>query len=168
MGKKICRLCYKKIIDANSEDVWEKLVFEESYKEFLMQSQLYNTEKKFNSFSEMILNTPTAERLHFLVSTSVIGYLKQLNGIIPDILNSLGKRFISFNNFRFEIINSNIKDKTKHQVAINFYSDALLWHDTIGSQMVLSKDEKNDVGEYLTDLVSMQPFFSIYSLKEIE
>lgn len=166
MNKRIIRLCYRKIIDVNVPGKWDRLVFEDSYKEFLMQSQLYNQENKYSSFAEMIHNNPGAEKLHFLVGASVIGYLKQLNEIIPDVLNNLGKHFLKFKNFRFEIINSDSKDKLKHQVAINFYSEALRWHDTIGNLLVVSPDNKNETGEYQTDLFTLQPFLSIYSLKE--
>ena len=166
MNKRIIRLCYRKIIDANSPNAWERFVFDDSYKEFLMQSQLYNPDKKYSSFAEIINNNPGANRLHFLVGASIIGYLKQLNETIPDILNALGKHFLKFKDFRFEIINSNSKDKSKHQVAINFYSEQLVWHDTISGQLVVSLDKKKETGEHQTDLFTLQPFLSIYSLKE--
>lgn len=111
---------YRKIIDSNSAQPWEKLVFDDSYTEYLMQVQFYNAEKKYNTFSQLIRHVPGSDKLHFLVSASVIGYVKQLNGIVPDILNNVGKHFLPFKNFRFEIINSDIKNKAAHQVAVNF------------------------------------------------
>ena len=74
MAKKIIRLCYRKVIDASSSKKWDKYVFESTYTEFLMQAQLYNQEKKYSSFSELIQNVPAAEKLHFLVSGAVVGY----------------------------------------------------------------------------------------------
>jgi hypothetical protein len=168
MNKRTIKLCYRKVIDSTSQKQWDKLLFEDSYREFLMQAQFYNQEKKYSAFSDIINNVPGAEKLHFLVSSSVIGYLKQLNGIVPDVLNSLGKHFLPFKNYRFEIINSDIKDKSKHQVAINFFSEPLTWHDTIGNQLLISLNEKDENAEYLTELFLMQPFLSIYSLKEDE
>lgn len=168
MNKRIIKLCYRKIIGSTVSKQWDKLVFEDSYKEFLMQAQFYNQEKKYTAFSEIINNVPGSERLHFLVSSSVIGYLKQLNGIVPDVLNSLSKHFLSFKNYKFEIINSDVKDKSKHQVAVNFFSEPLEWIDTIGNQLLVSDGKKNESGEYLTELFILQPFLSIYSLKENE
>ena len=168
MKKRIIQLCYRKIIDVNSGDAWEKLVFEDSYREFLMQSQLYNQQKKYNSFAEIIRNDPKAEKLHFLVGASIIGYLRQLNEMVPDILNALGKHFLKFKNFRFEIINSDTRDRSKHQVAINFYSVPLKWHDTIGNQLLVSLNNEEETEEYQTELLTLQPFLSIYSLKEME
>src|SRR5437667_8522382 len=133
MIQKTIRICYRKVIDATSQKEWEKYVFESSYKEFLMQAQLYNPEKKYNTFAELLINVQGANKLHFLVSSSVLGYLQQLNGKIPDALNNLGKHFLKFTDYRFEIINSDVKNKTTHQVAINFFSGPLIWHETIGN-----------------------------------
>jgi hypothetical protein len=167
MPKGIIRFCYRKIIDASSQQQWDKYVFESTWAEFLMQSQFYNQEKKYSRFSEMLIHIPAAEKLHFLVSSGMTGYLQQLAGKVPDILNNLGKQFLHFKNYRFEIIESDIKDKTIHRVAINFFSEPLLWHDTIDNFLLLSDPaaEKNEDGT-ITDLVQLQPFLSIYSLKE--
>jgi hypothetical protein len=159
------RLCYRKVIDINSTKPWDKLVFEDTYKEFLMQAQLYNQEKKYTSFSDIITHVPAAEKLHFLVSAAVIGYLQQLHGKVPDLLNNLGRLFLPFKNFRFEIINSDIKDRTKHQVGLNFFTDHLVWHDTINNQLLLSIPGNTENGELLTELFTLPPFVSIYSIK---
>jgi hypothetical protein len=162
---KVIRLVYRKIIDVSSQAPWEKNVFNDSYKEFLMQAQLYNQEKKYNTFGELIAYVPDAEKLHFLVSGSIIGYLKQLNGKVPDILNNNGKHFLPFSGYKFEIINSDIRNKDKHQVAVNFMSVPLTWHDTIGSQLLVSLQADSLNGEILTEQFALQPFLSIYSLK---
>jgi hypothetical protein len=166
MTKKIIRLCYRKVIDASSPKKWDKYVFESTYTEFLMQAQLYNQEKKYSSFGELVQNVPGAEKLHFLVSTAIVGYLQQLEGIVPDILNNLGKHFLKFTDYRFEIINSDVKNKAGHQVAVKFFSESLIWHDTIENYLLVSpaNKEKCDDG-VLTDLLLLQPFLSIYSLK---
>ena len=157
MQKALIRLCYRKIIDATAVKPWEKFVFDDTYTEFLMQVQLYNQEKKYTSFSELLQHVPAAEKLHFLVSTAAIGYIRQL----------AGKLFLPFENFRFEIINSDIKDKTKHQVAINFYTDHLVWHDTIGNQLLVSVPGNMENDEILTEVFSLQPFLTVYSMKQI-
>lgn len=168
MKERIIKLCYRKIIDASSQKVWDKYVFDSTYQEFLMQAQFYNKDKKFNSFAELINNVHGSEKLHFLVSSAIVGYLQQLKGIIPDVLNNIGKHFLQFKDYRFEIINSDIKNKASHQVAINFFSKPLVWHYTIGEHMLLSplNEEKND-GEILTDLLKLQPFLCIYSIQNL-
>jgi len=165
--KGIIRLQYRKIIGADAQQPWEKYVFNDSYAEFLLQVQLYNREKKYSSFSEVIAHVPEAGKLHFLVSASVVGYLRQLNGQVPDIRNTSGKLFIPFKGYRFEIIHSDIRDKSKHQVAINFMSEPVIWHETIGDQLLVSVNGEQEAGdEILTEQFSMQPFLSIYSLKK--
>ena len=166
MKKGIVRLCYRKIMDASSQKVWDQYVFESSYKEFMMQSQLYNREKKYNSFAELLIYVPGAEKLHFLVSSAITGYMQQLKGKVPDILNNLGKHFLEFINYQFEIINSDTKNKSAHQVAINFFSDPLVWHDAIDNYLLVSpiNGKQNEDG-VLSHLVQLQPFFSIYSIK---
>ncbi len=163
MPKGTIRLCYRKVIDANSAKAWEKMIFEDTYLEFKMQAQFYNQERKYNTFSEILRSDPKSEKLHFLVSAAVTGYLQQLNETTPDVLNILGKHFLKFESFRFEIINSDIRDITKHQVAINFFSSPLTWHDTIDNYLVVS-DKSQVEKEMLTNLFQLQPYLSIYSL----
>lgn len=167
MAKHTITLCYRKIIDASSTKPWDKMVFEDSYLEFKMQAQLYNQEKKYRSFAQLVQHVPGTDHLHFLVSAAVTGYIGQLNEITPDIVNNLGKHFLKFTKFQFEIINSDILDKSKHQVAVNFYSEPLLWHDTIGNYLLVS-DKKEVAGEMLTDLFQLQPYVTIYSLQAEE
>lgn len=167
MPKRIITLCYRKIIDANYTNNWDKLVFEDSFTEFKMQSQFYNQEHKFTTFAELILNVPGAEKLHFLVSASITGYLRQLNGVIPDILDNLGRRFLTFENFKFELINSDLYDMEKHKIAINFFSKPLVWHDTIDNQLLISQFNEQEEEEFFTNLFPVQPFLSIHSIKNI-
>jgi len=169
MNKAAIRFCYRKIITSSNEHPWDKLVFDDSYAELLMQFQFYNQGKKYTSFSELIAAVPAADKLHFLVSAAVINYIQQLGDKIPDITNNLGRSFLTFSGFRFEIINSSIRDKSKHQIAINFFSDAMIWHATIGSQLVVSAtNNPNEQGEISTDLFVIPPFVSICSLTPIE
>lgn len=167
MAKSTIRLIYRKVINAASQDAWDQLVFEDTYREFLMQAQAFNADKKYATFGELISYVPGAERLHFLVSPSVIGYLRQLNGIVPNIINNIGKRFLPFKNYRFEIINSDLNDKAKHQIGINFISEPLVWHTTIGDQLLVSVNDgqTDEHGETLTELFAIPPYLSIYSLK---
>ena len=163
--KRSIRFCYRKIIDTTATKAWERLVFEDSYAEFKMQAQRFNEQGKYTSFADILQNNTAAEQLHFLTSGAAVGYVKQFNGKIPDILNTLGRQFLLFKNFRFEIINSDIKDISKHTVAINFFSEPVLWVDSIGEIMVLSVNNVIENGELLSDTLVMPPFLSIYSIK---
>lgn len=167
MSTRIITLCYRKIIDANSAKQWDKLVFEASYLEFKMQAQNYSIGTSFTTYAELLRHVPNAQQLAGMVTPSVTGYVQQLAGIVPEILNNVGKRFLKFNKFQLEIINSDINDKAKHQLAINFYTEPLLWHDTVESFLLVSdyKPEQAANEETLTNLFQVQPYVNIYSLK---
>lgn len=169
MEKRIIRICYRKIIDASATEEQEKLVFETTYSEFLLQSQFYNQGKKFSSFEEIIKHNPAAEKLHFLVSSGAITYLQQLNKIIPDIKDNLGNSFLPFSEYRFELIESGVKNKSAHKIAINFYSDSMVWLDTISEYLLVSKINTEQTKDgVLTNLLKIQPSLSIYSVKMIQ
>lgn len=169
MAKGIICLCYKKIIDTNAQKTWEKLVFEDTYMEFFMQSQFYNQEEKYHTFQEILANAPAADKLHYLVSTAAINYIRQLNDLIPDISNAHQQLCLPFRNFRFEIMQSHTQRKEAHKVAIYFYSDALTWIDTIDNQLLIAYGNQSDGlkanAELQTDLIALQPFLSISSFQ---
>lgn len=124
-----------------------------------MQVPVFDPKKEYPQFAQLIHAVPQAEKLHHRVSAAVIGYLRQLNGIIPDITDNLGLKMLTFDNFHFEIINSASNDKTKHQVAINFISTPLWWIDTVGDYLLLSKPSSPE----RTFLLKLQPFISIHT-----
>lgn len=166
MTERRIRISYRKIVDATATRPWDKLVFEDTYQEFRLQAQLFSQAGKYRTFGELLHHAPGAEQLHFLVSAAVRGYVQQLNGWVPDVVDNLGRLFLKFSQFQFEIINSDLLDKARHQVAVSFYSEPLLWHDTVGSYLLVSEAaaEPQPTGETLTHLFQLPPFVSIHSL----
>ncbi|MFC0513859.1 hypothetical protein ACFFGT_06600 [Mucilaginibacter angelicae] len=170
MQKRVIVLCYRKIIDIRSVKQWDKLVFESTYLEFKMQAQNFSHGTAYTSYADLLRNVPNAQRLTGMVTPSVTGYIQQLGGIMPDVLNNIGRRFLTFSKFQLEIINSDIHDKDKHQVAVNFYSGPLVWHDTIDNYLLISEDmaenqlsAEND--SMPTNLMQLQPYVNISSLQ---
>lgn len=159
---------YRKVIDATKENVWEKYVFDATYQEYQIQAQNYNPDKKYFTFAELKHNVHNADKLHFLVSASVNNYLKQLNGVVPDILNNLGKLFLPFKNYRFEIIDSDIRDKSKHRIAIEFVSEPITWIETIDNLLLAEVVRAGSIGDdgIFTEMFAMQPYLSIHRLKQ--
>ena len=159
---RIIRLCYRKIIDINSLKLWDKAVFEDTHLEFYMQTQRLDPEGKYATFQEVAENVPNPDQLHYLASTAAIGYIRQLKDVIPDITNAYGKLCLPFKNFKFEIIQSHITDKSQHKIAIWFYSEPLTWIDTIGNQLLISYGQVIDEGlERETEMISLVPYLSI-------
>ncbi|QJD96298.1 hypothetical protein HH214_10695 [Mucilaginibacter robiniae] len=167
MNNRIITLCYRKIIDINATHPWDKLVFDDSYMEFKMQAQNFSQGTTYTSYAELLRLVPNSSRLPGLVTPAIVGYVQQLHEIIPDILNNLGRRFLNFKQFQFEIINSSITDKSKHHIAINFYSEPLYWHDTIGQQLLVSATTINDGQQALTDLFQLPSYVNIHTLQVI-
>ena len=157
------RFCYRKIIDFQSADPWSKAVFDATHMEFYMQAQRLDTEGSHSTFIGMKNAGINIDQLQYLTSTAAIGYIVQLNGLIPDIANAIGKPCLPFTDFKFEIIESHITDKTKHRIAILFFSEFVDWIDTVGSQILIRyKDEKSN-DENHTDLIPLVPFLNISS-----
>lgn len=157
-------LCYRKIIDASATRPWDKLVLDDSYREFRMQAQYFNQAQKYRTFGELLHYVPGADRLHGLTSGAILGYVQQLGGVVPDVLDNLGRRFLRFDKFQFELINSDLLDPSKHQVAVNFFTEPLVWHATVGAYLIASPP-----GEAApTHTFQLQPYLAIHSIHTIQ
>lgn len=66
------------------------------------------------------------------------------------------------------VINSDINHKAAYQIAVNYLRYPVLWHDIAGYALLISEPDAT-VGEdgVLTNMLALQPFLSIYSLKEV-
>ena len=170
MAKGLIKLSYRKIIDAASTGLWDKHVFADTHKEFYMQAQFFDQQNKYSTFREIVENVPKADQMHYLVSTAAVGYIRQLNERMPDVVNAFGKLFLPFRNFRFEILQSHRKNKEQHKVAIYFYSETLTWIDTIDNHLVLAIGDKfealNKGQEIETETLLMKPGLSISSYQK--
>lgn len=138
--KAIITLCLTKVIDARSGLPWDKLVFDHTYREYYMQAQQFDQEKKFDTFSQIVANNPRADAMHYLVSTAAKGHIIALNNRFPDVMDSLGKRCIPFEKFRFEIVESSVSNRNLHKIAIFFFSSPLIWIDSISQHQLVIAD----------------------------
>lgn len=157
-------LCYRKLIDSSSKGRWEQLVFDAAYREYLMQVQYFDKDEKFDRYSDLRLAEKGAEKLPFLVSGALDGYLQQLDAKVPDVVNNIGKYFLRFSQYQFEIIEANRSKQSTFRIAVSFFTDPLLWLDTIGNYLLLQQ-----VGEQenLTHLFALRPYVNIHSVKEL-
>jgi len=164
MYTRIITLCYRKIIDINVVKPWDKLVFDDSYAEFKIQAQQISYGTPYTSYAELLRNVPAAKNLSALVTPAISSYVQQLNETVPEILNNLGRRFLIFRQFQFELINSDINDKNKHQIAVNFFTEPLVWYDTISNYLLIGHLSQTTEDIY-THLFQLQPYLSIHSIK---
>ena len=170
MNKALIKIAYKQIIDAASQTDFEKNVFHASYNEFLLKSQAYNPGKKFKTFSELKANDGRANSLHYKSGFAAAGFINNLNKQIPCLHDTHG-RSISFITYTFEIIESGITDKSKHKIAIIYFTGTFALLEVIGDYLLLATgDQPNDVFQKNVEafLLKMQPDLSIVSYQSLE
>ena len=64
------RLALRVVIGQNSASLWEKYIFEDTYKEYIMQQQRFNDkENPAITFRELLAVNPEADQLHSLEGT---------------------------------------------------------------------------------------------------
>ena len=168
MAKALIKFAYKQVIDANAQGVFEKNVFMDTYSEFLMQSQVYNKDKRFNTLDQMINENPKANSLHYKVGFAIGLYVKELNNLIPGLKDSLGITSIPFENYKLHILASDISNKQAHKVAVIYRTGTCTLFDAIGENLVVAIGDiinKPETEQYETFVIKMQPELSIFSWK---
>lgn len=169
MQPALIKLVYRQVIDASSGTAFENTVFNDSYEEFLLQSQAYNQQNSFTSFEQMVANNPKANSLHYKVGFSIGLYVKGLNGRVNGLQDSFNK-YIPFISHQFEIIASDISNKTLHKVALLYQTDTLTLIDYIGNNLLLATgDVVNSISAEGADtfLVPLQPGLSIVNYRKL-
>jgi hypothetical protein len=161
------KLAYRVIIDSSSTIIWDKYVFEDTFKEYQMQSQQFNSaDNPKNTFRELLSENEKAAQLHFLVGIAADGYVKQLKGNFHRVSDVLGNQYFPFINYQLDIVNTDITDQSKHKIGITFYSPLLTYFGIIEGNYVVSKNTEN-TNEYETIMFLVQPHLSVcYIQKE--
>lgn len=161
------KMAFRVVIDKNSTHLWDKYVFEDTFREYRIQHQVFNSkENPVENYWELIEKNKNALKMPFLLSASVENYVKQLNGEIRSIHDFLGNKFFKFESFKVDIISSNINDPSKHKIGITFFSPKLLLIDIIDNKFLLSENiNKEDVLE--TYMLPFHPQVSICEYEKI-
>ncbi len=120
----LIKLAYKQIIDASAQEEFEKRVFQASYQEFLLKMQTYNPDRKFKTFTALKANDGRANSLHYKLSFAVGHFFEMLNGRIPELKDNLGNQ-LKFETPQFELIESDIDDRSAHKLAIIYTTGTL-------------------------------------------
>lgn len=155
------RLAYRIVIDHNAALLWDQYVFEDTYREYLMQHQLYNTkDNPKRTFRELLAENDKAEKLHYLVGMAANSYVQQLNGKLHRVPDVLGNQFFPFVNYQLDIINTDISDSTRHKIGIAFYSPLLTLVAIADNGYVVSKSIGNESGME-TQVFAFQPNLAI-------
>jgi hypothetical protein len=141
MYKAKIRLAYRIVIDSSSAFLWDKYVWEDTFKEYLMQNQQFNSkENPKNTFRELLTENEKAVQLHYLVGIAANGYVEQLKGNFHRVTDVLGNNYFPFSNYQLDIINTDMTDQSKHKIGITFYSPLLTLIDIIEGSYLISKN----------------------------
>jgi hypothetical protein len=138
MEKIMLKLMYRQVTDAQSLSVFERQIFNESYREMLIKSQEYNPDGQLATFAELTGHNPKANSLHHKVGLSVFNTVAGLNYIIPGLKDSLGRESVPFVSYKFEIIESNMRNQVFHKVAIDYLTPEFRLLNIISDYMILA------------------------------
>ena len=166
MAKAIIKLAYQQIIDNYATGAFERKVFDDSYREFLLKIQTYNQEGKYTTYSEIVANDGRANSLHYKVSFAVLHHVETLKGKIPGLYDNAGRTQVPFDIPEFKLLESGITDKSLHTIAVIYMTPAFTLLDSFGEYMVLSPIDQDDKEEPETFVLRMQPGLSIVRYAE--
>lgn len=166
MSNAIIRLVYRHQVAFESSSDFDKLVFEDSFQELLLQSQVYNPGSLYKTFQELTASNPKAHSLHYKTGFAIGLYVKSLGNKIPVITDTLGEP-ISFEEHRFRILDSSFTDKKNHRVAIDFVSAPFQFFREMGGCLLLAPLGEIAGNEIETFLLPVQSGLSIISYKEV-
>ncbi len=160
------RLAYRVVIDSTATAAWDRYIFEDTYREYLMQQQLFNDiQNPKNSFRELLAENPKAEQLHFLTGMAANSYIEQLKGSFYRFTDVLGSTFFPFTGYRLDIINTDITDSSRHKVGITLYSPLLNYLGIVNNCYLVSLDTEQKAG-YETLMFETRPQLAICYYEE--
>ncbi len=167
MMKARIRLAFRIVIDQNSQHVWDKYVFEDTFFEYKIQHQVFNSkENPVKNYWELLIQNPHSKNIPFLLSAACENYIRQLNGEIKSLPDVLGNTFFKFESYMLDVVSSNIEDSSKHKIGITFFSPEILLIDIVGNQYLLS-EETEKKNSFQTFMMPFHPQVSIIFYEEI-
>jgi len=138
MGTICIQICYRQVIDHTSERFFEKAVLQTSYQEFLLKVQTYNTDGRYDTFTQLVAQDGRANSLHYKTGFPVIPLIEQLRNVIPGWWDNAGNP-VFFETYDFKLIESSITRQDQHAVAITYTTPRLYLLNSFGSYLLLKK-----------------------------
>ncbi|HEX5154553.1 MAG TPA: hypothetical protein VFW07_24070 [Parafilimonas sp.] len=168
MERALIQLAYRQVITEQGKSPFEQNAWLVSYNEFLLKSQAYNLDRKFNTFREMVNNDGRANSLHYKLSFPVLPFIEQLQKKIPLLKDNAGKNIV-FDTWQFELVDSDIRNRSQHTIAIHYHTDIITVIETLGEYMLLASGDRSD---NLTDIpdcfvLKMQDRLSITKFQQL-
>ncbi len=167
MPKAFIKLAYRQVLDSSCTDEFSKAILNLSYNEFKLKCQAYNPENKFKTFTALKANDGRANSLHYKSGFAIGGVIEKLERKIPGVSNCF-EEAIKFTTYKFEVIESDLGDFSKHTVAVHYFTDVCTLHEIIGDKLLLSYgiNTPADAGFADTFLLKIQGSLSVINYRE--
>ena len=167
MPKKLIKLAYRQVIDSLSGGEFERLIFNDTYMEFLMQAQAYTKGNSITQFRELRIHAPKSNSLHYKVGFAIGLYVRDLQNKIPGLTDTLEQTPIPFVSHRFEIIDSDTIKRELHRVAITYYTDSFTCFGEFGDRLLLAAGDCRISDKAVeTFMLPLHPNLSVISYQE--
>lgn len=143
MNKPRIRLAYRQVIDSTAQGAFEAAIFNDTHAEFLMQIQSWQTapeQESWVDFKETIEDFE--KKMNFKVGMAIGGYIQELYHEIPGLADASGSPLL-FENYKFEIVDTNIKSRSTHKVALTYYTSTFTLLEIIADNLVLKEGNYN-------------------------
>lgn len=151
------KIAVRQVIGAGTPGQFEQDVWRDSYGEYLIQVQTFDREEKYLTWDSLRMTVPKAKiNVQYKTGFAIGLYILGLQNKIPGVSTTLGQ-FITFENYRFEILSSHIHDPAAHTVAITYTTPPLALRGTVGPYLLLG----NDAASADTFMIEMQQGMSI-------
>ena len=155
------KLAFRIVTDQNSNMIWDKYIFEDTYFGYKIQHQVFDDkENPMKNYWELLQKNPQAEKIPFLLSFAVVNYVSQLNGEIRSLPDVFGSTFFPIAHFKLDLISSHLEDASKHKIGLTFFTPELALIDILDNKYLLSKDTDGKNG-FETYMFAFHPNVSI-------
>lgn len=169
MQKANIKISYRLRINANSNDPFEREVLRLSLREYRLKSQAYDVEGVYPTFTQLKAMDGRANSLHYKTGFAVAGLMETLNKQIPVLRDTLD-RSLPFSTWQFELVEVDLNDPAKQEVAIVFTTDWWQLLDVWNDHLLIAQHndspfEVETVEQTL--LLQLQPGLSVVQYQSI-
>ena len=138
----LIQLAYKQVIDISAVGQFERNILNDSYDEYLVQVQTFALEKKYTSWQELRTAIPKANlNVQYKTGFAIGLYVRELGGRMPGLTDTLGRFNLPFEEHTFNILESDVMDKSQHKVSITYVTPYLVLLGTLGNNLWLATQE---------------------------
>lgn len=159
MQDALIKIIKRQTIDSTASVPLFQNIFNDTFAE--LSNQLKGLGGGYLTWQQVIdnLNDKNISHLRNLVHNAAKHHISRLNGIIPDLTNSLETVSIPFTDYYFDILQSDARDRKTHQVELLYQTETLTLLDSVDDKLLLSFGDKtadiqgnNDISTFMLNI----------------